>query len=748
MRKFLKFSAWALAAALALILVSFAALKLYFTPERIKTLLAGYAEANLKRQISLDSARLNLRGFSIRNLRIAEYPDFSKGEFFSASEFSIRPDLRALLKKKLKIKSISASGLNMNIREVKKNVYNFSDLMSPPQLPDGAKKLGTKGAAKPPAFGISNISVKNSRLSYLSADKTLNVILDGISLSANSVSGEGLFPFEADFKLKLKSPYLSGDFPAYLKGRADLSGLDLKKGKAKIEKALLAAGKINCEFKGELEDFFEPDAGLQLQVKPFSTTDLKAFFPAVPARILLPAVDAIAGFKLTAGNIVFKRLDFKAGPFEGSLKGRLAWDPVFSYALNAHFKGQVPEINTDVLAKKFPAVPKGLHLPLTEIEADAALTPGKIKMATAKLSAAGLAATLTGEFVPEPFSARGALKMTAGDIHDFADIYPALKPYELKGKAGGGFDFTYDTALRLEGKASFENVSAQFSGRRLSGLKGAVELAQDRLSAEDVGGKLDGEDLKLGVSAKNYATHPQAAVNFDLAALRFTPTPRSETPAKTGAAGKKADTQQFYFDLEGKTRLGAISHPNLSAGETLIKYDLKNISQDLKNLSGQASFDISGGKFDKLYDLAKENKAAKVALYPLLILGKSAKLAKGFNLPDFNTIVFTKLGGDYTFKDGVMKIQRSVLISNVADASSAGSINLGADTLDLKITTTLKEGSGIRMSAPVGMLVKGTFEDPRVKLDVKSVMEQPAVKKNLEKAAKEGSKLLKKLFKK
>ncbi|MBU2574221.1 MAG: AsmA family protein [Elusimicrobia bacterium] len=748
MRKFLKFSAWALASALLLGLVSFAALKFYFTPERIKTLLTGYAEANLKRQISLDSAALNLRGFSIKNLRIAEHPDFGKREFFSAEEFSIRPDFRALLKKELKINSISASGLNVSIIEVKKNVYNFSDLMSPPQPPEGAKKPGAESAAKPPAFGISNISVKNSRLSYTSADKTLHVALDEIKLSASSIAGESLFPFEADFKLKLKSPYLSGDFPAYLKGKASLGALDPKKGKVRIEKALLTAGKINCELKGELENFLEPDASLDLRIKPFSSTDLKAFFPAVPARILLPAVNAAAGFKLTAGKIAFKSLDFKAGPVEGSLKGRLAWDPVFSYALNARVKAQVPEMNTDVLAKKFPAVPKGFHLPLTEIEADAALNPGKIKVKLAKLSAASLAATMTGKFALEPFSASGALKISAGDIHDLAQIVPALKPYKIKGKAGGGFNFTFDKILALRGKASFENVSAQFFDRKLSGLKGAVEIAKDRLSAEGVSGKLDGEDLKLGFSAKNYAAHPQVLLNLDLAALRLPAALPAESAGKAGAAKKRANAKPFYFNLEGKTRLGAISHPNLAAGETVIKYALKNISEDLKNLSGQASFEVNGGKFEKLYDLAKENKAAKVALYPILILGKSSKLAKGLKLPDFNTITFTKMEGDYAFKNGLMKIQKSVLISNVADASSAGSINLAADTLDLKISTTLKEASGIRMSVPVGMFVKGTFENPRVKLDAKSVMKQPAVKKNLKKAVKEGSKLLKKLLKK
>ena len=40
------------------------------------------------------------------------------------------------------------------------------------------------------------------------------------------------------------------------------------------------------------------------------------------------------------------------------------------------------------------------------------------------------------------------------------------------------------------------------------------------------------------------------------------------------------------------------------------------------------------------------------------------------------------------------------------------------------------------MTAPVSMLVKGTLSSPSVKADMKSVLEQPAVKKGLDKAVK------------
>ncbi|MEK6652551.1 MAG: AsmA family protein, partial [Nitrospirota bacterium] len=111
MRKLLKFLGWTLGLALVTALAAFLALKFYFTPDRIRKLVVEYAGKNLGREISLDAAALDLRGFSIKNLNVAETGGFKKGDFLSAKEFSVRPNFRALLKKEFRINSIRASGV-------------------------------------------------------------------------------------------------------------------------------------------------------------------------------------------------------------------------------------------------------------------------------------------------------------------------------------------------------------------------------------------------------------------------------------------------------------------------------------------------------------------------------------------------------------------------------------------------------------------------------------------------------------
>lgn len=745
MRKRLKPAVWGLALALALALAAFLALKFYFTPDRIRKLALEYAEHNLRREISLDAAALNLRGFSLKNLKVAEAGGFRRGVFLSAENFSIRPDFRALLRKELQINSIRASGVTLHILQVKKDDYNFSDLIPGPP-PGAARKPAPGGQAKPMELSVSDISVRDSRIVYANADRSMTVTLSGLDLSARSLTSGKLFPFEAGFTLGLKSARLTGEFPVHAKGQLALGGWDPKKGRAEIDKATLKAGKISCEFKGSLENLVEPDAKVSLRVKAFSSTDLKPYFPEVPARILLPALAADAAFKLTSRDMLIKKLDFKAGPAGGAIKGRLAWNPVFDYAMEADIKGQTPELDTTEVARKFRSTPRNIKIPLADVSARLAVSPKKVRIRAASIAAKSLKASASGEFTRVPaLTASGSLKLSAGDLHDLGEMLPQLREYDLSGSASGDFGFSLAGAMDLRGRLSFSGVGAKASGVRLSEMKGSAEFSKELLKA-DAAGKMEGSPLKAALTVKNYSTRPQAEFNADLAVLALKPSvPAGGTAAKAGADGKKnpagkkaADGKPFSFDLAGKIRLGAISHPNFKGGETSIKYDLKDLSADLGGLSGSAAFSVAGGELNDLQQFTSNSKMARMVFYPFLVLGKVSKTVTALKLPDFTKVKFTRMEGDYTFRDGIMKIEKSQLRADAADADSSGLINLANDTLDLKVLTTPK--AGISLPVPIGVAIKGPFNNPSVKPDVSSILKQPAIKDNVQK-------LLKGLFK-
>jgi len=753
MRKALKRFGWWLGGPALALGAAALGLKLYFTQARLKALTTDFAAKNLRREVTFDSVALGLKGLAIANLRVSEYPDFKRGEFFSAASFAVRPSFRSLLRGELKIDSVTADALRMRVKEVKPETYNFSDLMAaPPAEPKQAAAPGQRQAAAPPQLSVSSLKVRGSSFSYANAVGDLAVTLKDINLSASGISPSGLFPVEADFTLAVASPYFKGEIPAALKGRLALGGFDPVKGRAEIERASLALGGVKAEAKGSLSNLLEPDAKLALVIKQFSTADLKTVFKGLPPKILLPEIEADADFKLTAKDVALRSVALRAGPVKAALKGRAAWNPRTAYDIQAEVKAQVPEIDTTLLAKKakdFP-VPRGLKLPLAELAARLRLKDGTAEISSFTLESAPLSAS--GRSTVNFSGALKAAGSVKAEIKNFArvgDIAPdLLKAYALSGAASAAADFAYAGGRpSASGRASLNGLGASFAGRQLTGLTGTVDFSMDSAASKKLQGKLDGEELSASFKARDLLKHPKAEFDLTLAKLVLKDAPAAPAPAAAKPAGAAAG-EPFYLDVAGAARLGAVEHPNFRCGPAELKLDLANVSDDLKALDGSASFKAGPGRLTELYALAGKHKAAKVALYPLLVLQKSAKLAKGLNLPDFNNIDFEVLEGDYAFNKGLMKLNRSSLIAEVADVNSSGTINLPAEKLDMKILTALKKASGITLSAPVGMLVKGTFADPQVKLDVKSIAEQPAVKKALDKLAPGADKLLKGLFKK
>jgi hypothetical protein len=757
MKKALKVTVWAALAGLLCLAAAAVAAKVYFTPARLKTLTLEYAGKNLGREVTFDAVALGLSGFSITNLRVSEYPDFKKGEFLSAAAFSVRPSFRALLRREIKINSVSASGLKLRVTEVKKNTYNFSDLIAAPADAKQATLLD-KRPAQPPALAISSLKVKNSRFTYANAAGDMKVELRDINLSASGISPDGLFPVEGDFTMDVASPYFNGSIPARVKGRVALGNFNVEKGRAEIEKASLALGGVKAEIKGSLANLLEPDAKLSVDVKEFSTSDLKTVFKGLPHKVLLPEIAAQADFKLTTKDVNLRSVTFRAGAVSGSLKGRAAWEPKVSYNLAADLKAQIPEVDTTVLARKVKQlpIPRGFKLPLANLAASMTLRNGAAEISAFSLDCDALAVNgrTSVNFSGDALKAAGAVKAEVKSLAKLAAIAPAqLGQYSLSGSASAGLDYKYADELSLKGSAALKGAGASFADHTLSGFTGVIEFSKDAASAQKLEGKLDGEDLKASFKARDLLKHPKADFDVKLAKLvvKDLPAPaagaaKSGTPAKP-AAGRPA-AEPFYLDIAGRAELGAIEHPNFRCGPAVMKLDLANISDDLKALDGTASFTAGPGKFSELYALAGRYKAAKVALYPFIVLQKTAKLAKTLRLPDFNNIEFDRIDGDYLFAKGQMKINKSALTAAVADVTSSGSIDLPAEKLDMRINTELKQASGLNMGAPVAMTVKGTFANPSVKPDIKSILEQPAVKKALDKLAPDASKLLKGLFKK
>ncbi|MBI4655312.1 MAG: AsmA family protein [Elusimicrobia bacterium] len=754
MRKLVKFFLYFAGFFVLVLLCLFIFLKVYFTSEKIKKIAVDYASRKLKREISIESASLRLTGFVFKNLKISEYPDFKKGNFVSARELRVIPSWKDILRKKVKIDSVKISGLHFNLIQAKENVFNFSDILP---AAEAARPPEEKQEKIPVEFVISNFELKDSSVKYKNLQNLIEVSFNSLSFASKNISLTKNFSFNTAFTLEVKSKYLNGKFPVSMLGSLNMAGGKIEEAEAVLKKTEAGFGKIKCRLEGSFKNLLEPDAKATLTVEPFNTTSLKEFFPAVPGKTPMPGIKIDSNFKLTAKSVSFRRSTFKAGPANGRFSGMIVWNPAFNYDLNAEINGNFPEMDSTHIGKRVPAVPKNLKIPSFSASARARLTPSFMIVNPVKINLRETAISLDTKlnFAGQGMKASGTVNMDRARISELAGILPAAKDFNPDGILRGSFKYSYDKKASISGAADFTDVKFACFNHSFSNLSGSLTVSDDALHLNQKTGKLNNENFSSSVSVKNYLPlvppfggtdnaalfrkHLDINFNLNLAKFELKEFPKPAQEQKTAGTdkdkpGKKADESKggnSFIDLSGKSRIGAISLPNFTGNNAVMTYNLKNISADLKNLYGNASFEIKEGRLTNLYELAQKFKIAKVALYPVILLQKASKTAKSKFLPDFDNINYSLIEGAYAFSEGLMKIDKSVLNSEMAIVNSSGNINLPTENLDLKINTTLLKASGISMSAPVGMYVKGTFSNPSVKLDVKSVIEQPAVKKTI-----------------
>jgi len=722
-------------------LLGFFALKHYFTPERIKTLIIDFAQKSTNREVKLDSASLKLSGFAITNLKVSEYPNFKEGEFLTAKEFILTPSLKALLKKKIKIKSIAVKGLQLQIIEVKKNVYNFSDLVEETAKPQAAKgKTPPKSKSKPMDLMISGLNITDSRILF--KNSVGSFIFKEIKFEASNISPKTSFPYEAYFIMDVKTPAFKGELPTSLSGDLKLPDFDVEKGEMNIKKAKIDLDKISCAINGTVNNLLEPDAKLHIETKPFSTTNLKPYFPAIPSKIGLPAFVADINFKLSTNYIKIRKMPYEAAFFSGDLSGRLDWEPAFTYAFNLDLKANIPETNSSVIAKKFSAMPKNLKLPMLDIELRTLLKENLVKIKHAQISTSKnqITSSIDIRFPKKGMDIEGTVNIKKGNVAEIAGIFPQVKGYALSGNFTGHTNFSYKTKPVFSGLFNITDFQGGEDLFRLNKVNGTLIFSDKKIDIKKVSGKLKDSDFKISVSAENYMRHPVIKFDGVLTELILPPMkPASKTPLEKKSPAQ-TDENSIPIDVSGSINIGKINHPNFVGREFAFKTDLKNIKPTMRDISGTTAFSINDGTFSDLYKIASDYKIAKIILSPILLLQKSSKAAKLKGIPDFNNIKYSLIDGNYNFTKGLMTIVKSTLNSNVADVQTSGKINLPDEKLDIRISTKLHKQSGISMSTAMDLLVTGTLTDPKVKPDVKSIIKQPAIKKAIDKN-------LKKLFK-
>ena len=724
-----------LAGALAvLVLAAALALRHFFPPERIKAVALAKLEAALGREVRIDSVSLGLRGLRLEGLEISEAPDFRAGVFVKAQSVLARWDLRALLRRRVAVSEVALDDFECNLvkdAQGRLNAATIGPSTKPGQAPAPKKASAPRAGAAAPQVGAAAASGEKIAGGEFEIS-VRRVKLDGGRVTYKEASGMSVRL--SALRASLKDPALGTEFPAEL-------AFDFA--------AQPAAGKPRAkavEYRGSLDWRGKAKYG-----------------------------------KDGSALLAFSPLKLRFFGFDLSLDGKVERDAAGKVRLSVATK--LPALVGERLRLLGVRAPDGFSVPAGAISADieyagdrVLLRPVTLTLGESTLQAKGTV-LLSGAGKLDLSLAASALPLEAA-----FPVAPVLAVYGVRGKVSLDLRVTGPmSAPVLAGSGKVAGLSASAPGLALT--NGAIELSFDPSQAKaKLTGKLGQGALDIAVQALNYSKAPDVRVDGKLSALDLTawakaqaaapspgsgpptrgaaapapksgektpaaaaPSPGSGPPTRGAAAAPKS--AQPPLKTSGKLDIGPITHPNFRTQAARVDWALTGIAPDLAKLSGRASLNVGAGALEDLSLLAAKSQIARIALFPFVVLQKTAGLAKIPLLPGFDRVSFKEITGDYTFENGVMTVKESHMDSSAAYVTTTGSADLARDRLDLRIAAKVGGVMQGKIAGPLAFCVRGSMSNPEVKADVASILNQPAVNQAVNQAVEQGKKLLKGLFK-
>ncbi|MDE2237103.1 MAG: hypothetical protein KGK30_04385, partial [Elusimicrobia bacterium] len=451
----------------------------------------------------------------------------------------------------------------------------------------------------------------------------------------------------------------------------------------------------------------------------------------LPPRLRLPAMTIegagrLQGEQLTLDSL---RLGLPQGSVSvsGVVRGLRSGSPAF--ALNLAAKLTLPALSS--ADDPFGTVPPGLSIPASRWDASLWLSRDEVRIASLRAVVGhnelsvdkGL---LSGLRRPHPFVDL-TLKCRRFKLDELTGISLQTRGMDLR---GGGF---FAIALRgrlprpvMRGKARFQDVAATVGGLQLSGFSGTASFNESRIDVPDLRGRVGDGDLDLNLTVSHYEKAPdidlEASLSrFDLGKfLAAKAALASRAPAKPERAGRPSHEAAAPISARGKLLIGELVHPNASASDVRVKWNLTGITPDLSRLAGTASLYSSKGSFANLGEMATQSKIVKILILPLMVVQKIGSLGGIRLFPDLNAVHYDELAGDYAFSNGIMTVRDSHIDADVGDLKASGRIDLPRERLDLAVTAQ------VGRLAPIDVAVGGTFEKPSTHVKLVKFLAEPA----------------------
>ncbi len=664
------------AAALLIVLVVLIGaliIKVMFTPEHLNAVLTDQLQQIFQRPVQMKSASIVVfKGIRIKGLKVLDAPDFPARDFISGGVFTARYKFFPLLVARLVLTDMKLTSPVIQLVRRQDGSWNFSDIMH-------NYRLGMK--RKAPSLlnlGMDSAQIYDGTLTYVDLGADIQHTLYGVNLGFSDFSFKNDFPLDLSFRSrnKIRGNIVEGGF--HMKGMVNLARLEWRDAFAKELSLNLTVSGKSLSVLGEIRNFVNPEVSAVVNLPDINSGDISPIVP-FPEGMSLPhsrwTLDAVFP---GPGRIILRSAGGKIGTLLWKANGRF------------DFSGSTPAYRLWVQGGPFE---------LAEIsrwwkDAAPCAFGGKARFNVT------VERTGRGTDVPKAFA---VLRKARGNIR--------------------GFGFS-DVDLVLSSNNTFKKIAFKVSngavtnsGQKINSIRIDSRLSDDTLEIKRMSAKWDGFPLKFRATVSSMFSGTRKAEitafikRLDIAkaeslicAIGAAMKKNSQPPKKSRGSGPRRlrwlrDFRNALPDeipvSSGWIGVDRVVHPTFSSNNLKIAWSLKGLSTGMRRLSGKISLDAGPGLFYHIQGLSERKKFYKVVFAPFLALYKMDRMGVFKVGSRFKDLNFSKIGGDYDFESGRMRINNFYIDGAAISACSDGSIDWVGEKMNMTVYTIFKTGSSL-----------------------------------------------------
>ncbi|RME33376.1 MAG: AsmA family protein [Gammaproteobacteria bacterium] len=270
MKGLMKGIAWLLGIVVVVIIAAAVALPLYFDPNEQKERIVGLVKEQTGRDLQLSGdIRLSVfpwLGLEMEGVTLGNAPGFGEEPFAATREVKVRVQLLPLLRKELRMDTITIEGLELNLVRNDKGRTNWDDLLpkegagKAPGKEAAAGKGGQPAGAPPAglaALALGGIDISDAAVKWEDRKAGVRYRLTKVAVRSGEVAPKKPVDLDLSFDFESSKPALKGHVELGGKVMADLEGKRYSIGGLSLRSSLtgeeLPGGKADVELAGNLD---------------------------------------------------------------------------------------------------------------------------------------------------------------------------------------------------------------------------------------------------------------------------------------------------------------------------------------------------------------------------------------------------------------------------------------------------------------------------------------------------------------